>query len=116
MTIDVIFLEKKDVPEDHEVTEKEAAQRNSNHTLLLFQIADSRTHDVNASEIINVLAKLGLLEEVNNDPTRVALVFVVPKNLVDDYKRQKIVTTVFVTGTDRVDTIKRIGKGAAAML
>ncbi|RLN70467.1 hypothetical protein BBJ28_00024004, partial [Nothophytophthora sp. Chile5] len=50
-----------------------------------------------------------------SDPSRVALVFVVPKDLVDSYVRQTIVT-VATAGTESIRAIKGIGGRIAGML
>lgn len=114
-SIDAFYLKTKDVPANRKMSKEEAVEWNRAHRLLLFHMTVSKNHVANASGIINVVAKLGLMESVANDPTRVALVFVVPKNLVASFKFQNIIIEP-VIGTGNIDTIKGIGKGTAAML
>ncbi|KAG7375088.1 hypothetical protein PHYPSEUDO_005123, partial [Phytophthora pseudosyringae] len=83
-----------------EVTAPELVIWNATNLLILFQVKFSETHPVNASGIISVLNKLGLLEAVKSNPKQAALVFVVPENIVAGYKRQKI--TAEATESDSV--------------
>ncbi|KAG3112860.1 hypothetical protein PI125_g7843 [Phytophthora idaei] len=72
------------------------------------------THPVKASGILSVLEKLGLLEVVNSDPKRAALVFVVPKSTTSSFKRQEIVPEA--TDSSPVKSIKGIGPVAERKL
>ncbi|KAG3049998.1 hypothetical protein PC121_g18637 [Phytophthora cactorum] len=75
--------------------------------VILFQMTISMTHPVKASGILSVLEKLGLLEVINSDPKRAALVFVVPKSTTSSFKRQEIVPEA--TDNSPVKSIKGIG-------
>ncbi|KAG3246629.1 hypothetical protein PI124_g8653 [Phytophthora idaei] len=75
--------------------------------ILMLQMTISMTHPVKASGILSVLEKLGLLEVVNSDPKRAALVFVVPKSTTSSFKRQEIVPEA--TDSSPVKSIKGIG-------
>ncbi|RLN91488.1 hypothetical protein BBJ28_00024084 [Nothophytophthora sp. Chile5] len=114
-SIDAFYLPRKDVSAGQKVTVDEIVEWNRENRLLLFQTTVSETHDVNASGIMHVLRKLDLLQSVESDPSRVALVFVVPKDLVDSYVRQTIVT-VTTAGTESIRAIEGIGDIAAGML
>ncbi|RLN51529.1 hypothetical protein BBJ28_00027008, partial [Nothophytophthora sp. Chile5] len=114
-SIDAFYLPRKDVPLGQTVTVDEVVEWNRENRLLLFQMTVSETHDVNASGIMHMLSKLDLLQSVKSDPSRVALVFVVPKDLVDSYVRQTIVT-VATAGTESIREIKGIGDTTAGIL
>ncbi|RLN38134.1 hypothetical protein BBJ28_00024200 [Nothophytophthora sp. Chile5] len=114
-SIDAFYLPRKDVPAGQTVTVDEIAEWNKENRLLLFQMTVSETHAVNASGIMHVLRKLDLLQSVKSDPSRVALLFVIPKDLVDSYVRQTIVT-VATAGTESTRAIKGIGDITAGML
>ncbi|KAG3156581.1 hypothetical protein PC128_g21844 [Phytophthora cactorum] len=75
--------------------------------VILFQMTISMTHPVKASGILSVLEKLGLLEVINSDPKRAALVFIVPKSTTSSFKRQEIVPEA--TDNSPVKSIKGIG-------
>ncbi|RLN88087.1 hypothetical protein BBJ28_00020442 [Nothophytophthora sp. Chile5] len=78
-SIDAFYLPRKDVSAGQKVTVDEIVEWNRENRLLLFQMTVSETHDVNASGIMHMLSKLDVLQSVKSDPSRVALVFVVPK-------------------------------------
>lgn len=87
--------------------------------LLLFQVTVAHNHPVKAAALVDVLSKLGLLETVENDPPRAALVFVVPKENEADFKQQKIESVVTEgsvelingIGPDRAKTMRRLRLG-----
>ncbi|KAG7376164.1 hypothetical protein PHYPSEUDO_014143 [Phytophthora pseudosyringae] len=123
-SIDGFYLPKMD---STEVTAPELVTWNTSNRLILFQMTISKTHPVNASGIISVLKKLGLLKAVKSNPKQAALVFVVPENIVAGYKRQKITAeatesdsrqkiTAEATESDSVLSVKGIGPQAGEKL
>ncbi|KAG6584998.1 Kinesin protein KIF6 [Phytophthora cinnamomi] len=61
--------------------------------VLLFQMTVSKKHPVRASGIIYVLRKLGLLETVEENPNRAAIIFLLPAVDAKDFKRQNIISS-----------------------
>lgn len=87
--IDAFYLPKT-LSEDRE--KKQTAQEWSQlERLLLFQMTVSMHHPVKASALVDVLAKLGLLDIVQSNPSRAALVFVVSTENEARFERQPIV-------------------------
>ena len=62
----------------------------SNHGLFLFQITTSSNHPVNCAGLVELFAKLELVEHIKQNPTFVQLIFVVPEGMGESFKRQKL--------------------------
>ncbi|KAG7390842.1 hypothetical protein PHYPSEUDO_006664 [Phytophthora pseudosyringae] len=110
-SIDGFYLPKMD---STEVTAPQLVVWNAINLLILFQITISKTHPVNASGIISVLKKLGLLKAVKSNPRQAALLFVVPEDIAACYKRQEIVPEATEDGP--VLAVKGIGPQAVKKL
>ncbi|KAE9043581.1 hypothetical protein PR003_g3485 [Phytophthora rubi] len=110
-SIDYFYLPKMEM--SRKVTKADIAQwcNSTDKRLLLFQMTVAETHPVKASGVLNVLEKLGLLSHLE----LVALVFVVPKKLLQTFRRQEIVG-IPTTGTASVHSIAGIGKRIAELL
>ncbi|KAE8889971.1 hypothetical protein PF005_g5783 [Phytophthora fragariae] len=79
--------------------------------LFLFQMTVTAIHPVQAAGVLNVLKKLGLLSHLELG----ALVFVVPKKLLQTFRRQEVVG-IPTTGTTSVRSINGIGERTAELL
>ncbi|KAK1941314.1 hypothetical protein P3T76_007180 [Phytophthora citrophthora] len=92
-SIDGFYIPKMEPGKGSDETQRMLIDWNANpkNRLTLFQTTIAKNHPVNASGIINVLDKLGLVEAVKAHPERVALVFIVKKaEIAANYQRQKI--------------------------
>jgi hypothetical protein len=96
------------------VTTQDVVAWNATHRLILFRTTISETPSVDASELMLVLEKLGLLEAVKANPKRVALVFVAPEAIARNYSRQKVDPEA--TDDTSVASFSGVGPVAAAML
>ncbi|KAE9118929.1 hypothetical protein PF006_g18473 [Phytophthora fragariae] len=110
-SVDSFYLPKMEM--SRKVTKADIAQwcNSTDKRLLLFQMTVAETHPVKASGVMNVLEKLGLLSHLE----LVTLVFVVPKKLLQTFRRQEIVG-IPTTGTASVHSIDGIGKRTAELL
>ncbi|KAG7376474.1 hypothetical protein PHYPSEUDO_013319 [Phytophthora pseudosyringae] len=110
-SISGFYLPKMD---STEVTAPALVVWNATNLLILFQMTISKSHPMNASGIISVLKKLGLVKAVKSNPNQAALVFVVPEDIGAGYKRQKI--TPEATEDDSVLNVDGIGPQAREKL
>lgn len=62
------------------------------YPLLLFQFAVTKEHPVQAASVVEVLNSLGLLDAVKANPSRAAIIFVVPTDIARDFEWQPIQT------------------------
>lgn len=58
--------------------------------LWVFQITTVLTHSVSGRGVAFVLDRLGFITKANEQPQRVALVFVVPSDVAEQFERQEI--------------------------
>ncbi|GMF10793.1 unnamed protein product [Phytophthora lilii] len=72
----------------------------------------SKTQPVNADGIIFVLSKLGYLDKLD----QVALVFVTPRDLVQQFRRQNIIPLDPLTAQQNIRQTRGIGRQTASVL
>ncbi|KAH9123117.1 hypothetical protein AeMF1_005816, partial [Aphanomyces euteiches] len=61
-------------------------------TLLLFQITTSVNHPVNCAGLVELFAKLELVDKIKETPSFAKLIFVVPQGMGDSYKQQQLIS------------------------
>ncbi|KAE9025350.1 hypothetical protein PR001_g12289 [Phytophthora rubi] len=77
--------------------------------LWLFVVTMAEKHPVNGLELTETLQKLDLFEVVKNDPTRLALIFVVPRRNAQSFGPQTIMLGT-ASDTSAISVLGQIGK------
>ncbi|CAK4650434.1 unnamed protein product, partial [Aphanomyces euteiches] len=62
------------------------------HTLLLFQITKSMNHPVDCAGLVELFAKLELVDKIKQNPRFAQLIFVVPQGMGGSYKNQQLIS------------------------
>lgn len=71
--------------------------------LLIFQIPIQAKHPVKASELVDLLNRLQILESVKADPAYAKIIFVVPQGEGSQYRKQEIANGVVQCDVEHAD-------------